>query len=125
MICFKCSMFNPKLSSSHSHIIGSIPNCTAGVTVVTQDTAGTIILLFLNLPDNNKLYKAAKFADEPELTNTEYFFPNHSDHSFSNLTFKSPLVNLGFVSNQDINFLMSSLSIVSLTKSILFIIFLH
>ena len=103
-------------------MIGSIPNCIVGVTVVTQETAGTTILLFLSLPDNNKEYIAAKFAEDPELTKTEYFTPNHSDHFFSNSKVKSPLVSLGLVSNQVINLLTSLKSIVSLTKFIFSVI---
>ena len=70
----------------------------------THDTAGTTILLFFNLPERIKEYIAAKLADDPELTNTEYLVPNHLDHFFSNSIVRSPLVNLGLVFNHSINF---------------------
>ena len=61
--------------------MGFMPSCIAGDTVVTQLTAGTIIFLFLNLPEHNKAKVINKFADEPELTKTEYLVPSHFEYS--------------------------------------------
>ena len=118
IIRLKLSTSKPKLSLSQSHIIGSNPKCIAGVTVVTQDTAGTTILLFLSFFDNISEYIAARLAEEPELTNTEYLQPNHSDHFLSNSTVNSPFVSRGLVLNQEDRFSISFLSIVSLTRCI-------
>ena len=73
-----------------------------------------------NFFDKISEYNAAKLADDPEFTKTEYFTPNHSDHFCSNSIVNLSFVNFGLVSNHDINFFMSLISIVSLTNFISF-----
>ena len=59
------------------------------ITETTSDDhvrLGKIISFFF--VNSFKLFIVIKFAEDPELTNTEYFTPSHFDHLFSNsLTF--------------------------------------
>ena len=68
----------------------------------THVKAGTIILP----PFGKVSFKIAneiKLAEEPELTKTEYFTPNHFDHKLSNSKTLFPFVNFGSSFKYSIN----------------------
>ena len=73
-------------------------------------------LSFNKLRDN-------KFADDPELTNTEYFLPSQSDQRCSNSSVNLSLVSFGYVDNHLHKLSISKFVIVSLANLICFYIY--
>jgi len=64
--------------------IGLKPFIIIEFTSETHVSVGTIIsFLEKFLFKICKIFILIKFADDPELTNIEYFTPNHLDHFFS------------------------------------------
>ena len=74
-----------KLEKLISTNTGLNPFITTELISDTQVKVGTIISFFFGfLLIIFKAEIVIKFADDPELTNTEYFVPNQLDHFFSN-----------------------------------------
>ena len=84
----------PKVLLSTSTNTGLNPHCRTEAMSDTHVNGGTItsppngFLILSNVNDS-------KLAEAPELTNTEYFTPNHLDHSSSNARQFGPLVRIG------------------------------
>ena len=77
---------NPKEYLSQSHKITLYPNWINGATLVDHETAGNITVLFFKKFPSNKAWAISKLAEDPELTNTEYFVEIFLENFFSKLS---------------------------------------
>ena len=82
-------------------------NCKTGDKSVAQHNEGTHTLSFFILFNTLRAYNIKRFADDPELTNTECLVPNQLFHLVSNSIVLSPFVNFGYVFNQSIKLSIS------------------
>ena len=64
-------------------------------THVNDGTIISFLLLILLIIFSKDM--EIKFADDPELTNTEYFVPSHLDHFFSNSSTFFDCVNIALL----------------------------